>query len=196
MTNIKLLTFSFVLCGLSIGLNGFAQCKSDAENVGRPFYELETECAKANSEPSYLTDGKDYRSLLTNNSVEHVVVFYANNQYRISACTDVGGPLSFTVKDHKNNTLFSNKDYENAPYWDLAFPTTIECIVTVSLPDETKALAFGDGTAAESNSAPADSTVSESEGHDEGEGHGGKHKTEIKPVCGVLIIGYKQEKSD
>ena len=188
MKNTRVVTFSVVLCGMGMGLSAYSQCKTDVENVGRPFYEVETECAKANSESSFLSDGKDYRALLTNNSSEFVVIFYADNKYRIAACTDVGGPLSFTVKDHKDNLLFTNKDYENAPYWDLVFPTTIECLVTVSLPDETKALAFGEA-------APAADATSDS-GAVEGEGkssENAKPKAEVKPVCAVLVIGYKQE---
>ena len=117
---------------------------------------------KTSSHRSFLSDGKDYRALLTNNSSEFLVVFYADNKYRIAACTDVGGPLSFTVKDHKDNMLFTNKNHENAAYWDLVFPTTIECLVTIALPDETKALAFGEATPA--SAEPADSTAAEGDG--------------------------------
>ena len=186
MKNIKGITL--VLCGMAMSLNAYSQCRSDGDDLGRPFLAIETECAKANSEPSYLSDGKDYRSLLTNNSTDFVVVFYADNLYRISACTDVGGPLSFVVKDHKNNVLFSNKEYENAPYWDLDFPTTIECIITISLPDETYALAFGDAPAADGTSADSAATEDASD-----EGSDNKPKAKVKPVCAVLIIGYKQE---
>lgn len=187
MKNIRIVTFAVVLCGMGIGVNAYSQCKSDVENVGRPFYEVETECAKANSESSFLSDGKDYRALLTNNSSEFLVIFYADNKYRIAACTDVGGPLSFTVKDHKDNMLFTNKDHENAPYWDLVFPTTIECLVTITLPDETKTLAFGEATPA--SDKPADSTAAEGDGDNT---EAAKPKTEQKPVCAVLVIGYKQ----
>jgi len=193
MKNIKLITLSLVLCGMVITLNTYSQCRSDVENVGRPFFEVETQCAKDHSESSYLSDGKDYRSLLTNNSSEFVVIFYSDNKYRIAACTDVGGPLSFTVKDHKDNILFTNKDYENAPYWDLAFPTTIECLLTVSLPDETRALAFGDGAPVEEAAAEGEAGADSSAAEGEEGAEGGAAKKEMKPVCAVLVIGYKQE---
>ena len=194
MKTSKLIVLSLILCGM--GMNAYSQCVSDVPGVGRPFYEVEIECAKANSEPSYLSDGKDYRALLTNNSSEFIVVFYSNNKYRISACTDVGGPLSFTVKDHKNNILFNNKDYENAPYWDLVFPTTIECMVTVTLPEETRTLAFGDNAPAEEeNASESDATPADSGDAEEGAANGGTvtAKPDLKPVCAVLVIGYKQE---
>lgn len=184
---------------MGMSMSAYSQCRTDVPNVGRPFFEVETECAKAHSEPSFLSDGKDYRSLLTNNSSEFVVLFYADNKYRIAACTDVGGPLTFYVRDHQGNVLFTNAEYENAPYWDLIFPTTIECIVTISLPEETRALAFGDAAPAEAaEAAPADSAAAEEtpaeEEHKEENGHGGgAKKSEIKPVCAVLVIGYKQE---
>ena len=57
MKNIRIVTFGVVLCGMGIGLDAYSQCKSDVENVGRPFYEVETECAKANSESSFLSSG-------------------------------------------------------------------------------------------------------------------------------------------
>ena len=195
MKNIKLFTFSLVLCGIGIGTNVYSQCRTDAENVGRPFYEVETECAKANSESSYLSDGKDYRSLLTNNNSEFVVLFYADNKYRVAACTDVGGPLTFYVRDHLGNTLFTNASYENAPYWDLVFPTTVECIVTISLPDETRELAFGNAAPAEAaETAPADSGAAEEGGEEAAEeGKSAPKAKKIKPVCAVLVIGYKQE---
>lgn len=179
---------------MGIGMNAYSQCRTDVENVGRPFFELETECAKTNSEPSYLSDGKDYRALLTNNSAEFVVLFYADNKYRIAACTDVGGPLTFYVRDHQDNVIFTNAKYENAPYWDLVFPTTIECIITMSLPEETRTRAFGAAEPVKAEAAPTDSGAAEEAPAEGGEGESKTTaKTKIKPVCAVLIIGYKQE---
>jgi len=181
---------------LGFSINSIAQCKTDNPDKRRPFFELETECAKTNSESSFLTDGKEYRALLSNNeAADFVVLFYANNTYRIAACTDVGGPLSFVVRDMKKNILFSNKDYENAPYWDLLFPTSIECIITVSLPEETRKIANGGALQEEPSKEEAsvetndsNKTPTEEPGKSSNKGN-----SEVSEVCSVLLIGYKQE---
>ena len=177
-------------------MNCFAQCKTGVADKKRPFFEVETECAKTNSESSFISDGKEYRALLSNNeAAEFVAVFYANNTYRIAACTDIGGPLSFTVKDKKKNVLFSNKNYENAPYWDLVFPTSVECKIIVSLPKETRELANGGKIPEESSAAE----TAEESSDDSAEAPAAEPKESTKSsgsvaeVCSVLLIGYKQE---
>ena len=108
-------------------------------------------------------------------------MFFGGNTYRIAACTDVGGPLSFTIQDYKGNTLFTNKDYENAPYWDLEFPTTIECSIFIQLPPETIKLAGGNSGKSETASE-SDSVTTDARGNDEA----------VAEVCAVVVIGYKQ----
>jgi hypothetical protein len=173
-----------LVLGLIFGLTGFAdsafgQCRIPDSNTKRPFYDVELECAKTNSESSYLTDGKDYRALLSGNEVvEFVSMFYGGNKYRIAACTDVGGPLSFTVKDKRGNVLFTNKEYENAPYWDLEFPSTMECSIFVQLAPETIEMTGG-GAVADDGSG-TDSTTAK------------KAAAPAEEVCSVIVIGYKQ----
>ena len=163
--------------------NVWSQCKTKDPNKNRPFYVLETECAKNNSEPSYLAAGKEYRALLNGSeAVDFIVIFFANNKYRIAACTDVGGPLSFTVKDQSNNMLFTNINYKNAPYWDLSFSTTIECIVTIQLPPET--IKMAGGAPSEGNEKASKDTAKAAES---------ESASNIGDVCSVLVIGYKQE---
>jgi len=179
----------FLFFFIGITLNTIAQCKSDVANEKRPFFEVETECAKNNSDPSFLTDGKEYRALLSNNEAsEFVIVFYANNTYRIAACTDIGGPLSFIVRDKEKNILFSNKNYENAPYWDLIFPTSVECIVTINLPEETRSMAAGGNVSKEAEEQVDSSSDASTEAV-----KSSKKNTIVSDVCAVLLVGYKQE---
>ena len=173
-----------LVLGLIFGLTGFVdsalgQCRIPDSNTKRPFYDVELECAKTNSESSYLTDGKDYRALLSGNEVvEFISMFYGGNQYRIAACTDVGGPLSFTVKDKRGNVLFTNKEYENAPYWDLEFPSTMECSIFVQLAPET--IEMAGGSAGTDEASEVDSTTAK------------KAAAPTEEVCSVIVIGYKQ----
>ncbi|PCH93808.1 MAG: hypothetical protein COB85_06405 [Bacteroidetes bacterium] len=186
-----------IVGGLLICNTGYSQCKSSEPDIRRPFYDVEVECAKTNSEPSFISDAQDYRALLSGNEgAVFMATFFSGNKYRICACTDIGAPLSFTVADHQGNVLFTNKDYENAPYWDLDFPVTIDCKITISLPPE---------TAKASGGAPAEEAAESSKEEQSAEeaAEGGEEVAEEAPaerskfventkVCAVLVIGYKQ----
>ncbi|HIA11134.1 MAG TPA: hypothetical protein EYN69_03555 [Flavobacteriales bacterium] len=197
----KIKTVAVIIAGgLLIYNTGYSQCKTNVENIRRPFYDLELECAKTNSEPSFISDAKDYRALLSGNEgAEFIATFFSGNKYRICACTDIGSPLSFTISDHKGNVLFTNKDYENAPYWDLDFPVTIDCKISVSLPRET-AEASGGAPAAEESAeeeTPATETAEDEAGEEVAEEAASEISTkfvENTKVCAVLVIGYKQGK--
>jgi len=183
MKNKNLIVFGFLLSGLILANNAYSQCKTEDPNKKRPFFEVEYQCAKEHSESSYLSDGRDYRALLSGPEVtDFIITFFAGNKYRIAACTDVGGPLSFTVADHRGNTLFSNKQYENAPYWDLEFPVTIECKVSVQLPPETIEMVGGSAKLEELPAVEGDTTKAEEAPAAE----------KVADVCAVLVVGYKQ----
>ncbi len=159
-------------------MNGvFAQCKDR-----KPFHTIETDCAKQYSESSYLSDGQDYRALLKGNEiVEFYTTFYDENTYRIAACTEIGGSLIFTIKDSRGNMLFTNKDHENAPYWDLEFNATIECEIKIQLSAETQKLAQGSVTTEEKETNTEPDSLKSTE-----------DSTPQASVCSVLVIGYKQ----
>ena len=59
--------------------------------------------------------------------------------YRIAACTGLSdGALQFSVYDKQHNLLFTNREHDNDPYWDLAVANTIDVSVEAQL-DRTKA---------------------------------------------------------
>ena len=174
---IVFLKIMFIVFGITLMSDVFAQCKDR-----KPFYAIETDCAKQYSESSYLSDGQNYRALLKGNEIaEFHTTFYDENTYRIAACTDVGGSLIFTIKDPKDNVLFTNKDHENAPYWDLEFNATLECKIIIQLPPETQELARGSVTAKETETNTEPDSLKKAKG-----------TTPQVSVCSVLIIGYKQ----
>ncbi|MFH1319245.1 MAG: hypothetical protein ABII90_01140 [Bacteroidota bacterium] len=190
MKNTLLLKFAIIGC-LSILINDvFAQCKSyTSPNFKRPFYEVETDCAKEHSESSYLSDGQNYRAQLKGDETsEFYVTFFAGNKYRIAACTDIkGGAIIYTVRDKKNNILFSNKDHENASFWDLDFSNTVECRITIQLTPETQEIAIKE------LGQPSTIDEEKEEGTAETDTTKKAEKTVPNlPVCAVLIIGYKQ----
>ncbi|MGB4536556.1 MAG: hypothetical protein WBI34_10360, partial [Tenuifilaceae bacterium] len=58
--------------------------------------------------------------------------------YRIVACTNVRrGNLVFSVFDTEKNLLFTNANYDNSPYWDFRFASTVTCIIRVNVKSTT-----------------------------------------------------------
>jgi hypothetical protein len=74
--------------------------------------------------------------------------------------------------------LFTNKEYENAPYWDLEFPSTMECSIFVQLAPET--IEMAGGSAGTDDASEVDSTTAK------------KAAAPAEEVCSVIVIGYKQ----
>lgn len=80
---------------------------------------------------SFVSDGQQYRALLNGDEVaEFHATFYENNKYRIVACgARDNQTIIFTVYDSNRNLLYSNKDFNNTPVWDLYFTSTTDCII-------------------------------------------------------------------
>jgi hypothetical protein len=89
---------------------------------------------------AYIPDGQFYRALLQGDEVaEFNVTLFGGTTYRIAACSgEQDGALIFSVYDQEHTLLFSNAEYGNAPYWDLAVANTMDVTVEATL-DPTKA---------------------------------------------------------
>jgi hypothetical protein len=93
-------------------------------------------CAKRNIDPSFISDGQQYRALLVNSdeTAEFHVTFYGGTLYRLAACSGMtDGNLIFTIYDSQHNQLFTNSQYQNAPYWDFSVKNTVDCIINAQL---------------------------------------------------------------
>ncbi len=91
-------------------------------------------CA-GNLTTDYISDGQQYISLLNGDEIaEFRATFYSGSVYRITGCSGLAnGNLVFSVYDTERNEIFSNKNYQNAPYWDFRFTSTMECIIEAQL---------------------------------------------------------------
>lgn len=110
----------------------------------KPAFSQSTEdimkiCTKYIAHP-YISDGQQYRALLNGDEVaEFHATFYGGSTYRIAACSgETEGGLIFSVYDNERHLLFTNKDYENSPYWDFKFKTSVDCIIEAQLDMKTK----------------------------------------------------------
>ncbi len=91
-------------------------------------------CSKHLAVP-YISDGQQYRTFLNSDDVaEFKVTFYGNTTYRIVAGSGlIDGNLIFSLYDSERNILFTNKDYNNTPFWDFKFKSTTDCIIEAKL---------------------------------------------------------------
>jgi hypothetical protein len=84
---------------------------------------------------AYIPDGQFYRALLREDEVaEFGLTFFGGTTYRVAACSGTSdGNLIFTVYDQERNVLFTNKEHNNDPYWDLAIAATIDVTIEAQL---------------------------------------------------------------
>jgi hypothetical protein len=83
----------------------------------------------------FISDGQQYKALLNGEEIaEFHATFYGGSTYRIVGATGQSeGNLVFSLYDKERNLLFTNRDYENSPYWDFKFTSTIDCIIEAGL---------------------------------------------------------------
>jgi hypothetical protein len=83
----------------------------------------------------YISDGQLYRALLYDDQIaEFNTTFYGGSTYRLAACSGFeDGNLIYSVFDEKRNLLFTNSDFDNAPYWDFKVNATMQVIIEARL---------------------------------------------------------------
>ncbi len=83
----------------------------------------------------FVSDGQYYTVLLNEGDIaEFYATFYGGTIYRLVGYvgTDAGN-LAFSVYDQDRNLLFTNRDFENTPYWDFKFENTMDCIIEAEI---------------------------------------------------------------
>jgi hypothetical protein len=123
MTMHNLWRSSILVLGLLMGAAAHAQCDTIASI-----------CEKHITR-TYIPDGQFYRALLREDEVaEFSLILFGGTTYRVAACSGLSdGNLLFTVYDKDRNVLYSNREYNNDPYWDLAISNTIDVTIEAQL---------------------------------------------------------------
>ncbi len=118
----------FLAATLSFGSVANAQCDTIA-----------SVCEKHIS-ATYIPDGQFYRALLREDEMaEFGLTLFGGTTYRVAACSGLSdGNLIFSVYDKDRNVLYTNKEFNNDPYWDLVIASTIDVTIEAQL-DQTKA---------------------------------------------------------
>lgn len=91
-------------------------------------------CEK-NITAQYIPDGQFYRALLRADEVaEFNLTLFGGTTYRVAGCSGTSdGNLIFSVYDQDRNLLYSNKDFNNDPYWDLVVANTLDVTINAEL---------------------------------------------------------------
>ena len=129
----KLFKLTFIAITLLIGPSIFGQITCDSiSNVTNSY--LNTSQDKQLNRV-FISDGQVYRAFLDEDqSTEFEVTLYGGSTYRVAASAGVAeNYLIFEIYDMSRNLLFSNKDYNNAPFWDFKIESTIDCYVEARL---------------------------------------------------------------
>ncbi|MFH2141216.1 MAG: hypothetical protein ABIJ97_02245 [Bacteroidota bacterium] len=129
-------TISIVILIVSLMLFFSYQAKSQADEI--------TKLCTQYLVPPFISDGQQYKALLNGDELaEFHSSFYGGSTYRIIACSGLSeGNLLFSLYDKERNLLFTNKNYENSPYWDFKFSSTIECILEAELDTKNSSSGF------------------------------------------------------
>ena len=94
-----------------------------------------TNLCEKNITAEYIPDGQFYRALLREDEVaEFDLTLFGGVTYRVAACSGLGnGNLIFSVYDKQRNLLFSNKEFNNEPYWDFVVANTVDVVINAEL---------------------------------------------------------------
>jgi len=77
---------------------------------------------------SYISDGQYNNTIIKKGESKSInITLLGGNTYRIAVCGEKSKKIHYTLKDQKGNILFSNKEFEYAPYWDFEIKQTLEC---------------------------------------------------------------------
>lgn len=97
--------------------------------------ESSIKMCKTHFTSEYVSDGQYYTVLLNKDDIaEFYVTFYGGTVYRlVGYCGTDAGNLVFSVYDQERNLLFTNRDFENTPFWDFKFENSMDCIIEAEI---------------------------------------------------------------
>lgn len=90
---------------------------------------------KSYFDDTYISDGQIYRVMLNyGEEGEFEATFFAGTKYRIAMSSTISNSsLVYSLIDNNRNVIFTNQDYDNTPYWDFEFTSTVDCKILVKI---------------------------------------------------------------
>lgn len=95
-----------------------------------------TETCETYMTDGFKSDGQFYQHTLNKGEViESKIALMSGNTYRVAVCGATSKKIEFTLVDIEGNVLFTNSDFDYAPYWDFEITHTIECKLMIENKD-------------------------------------------------------------
>lgn len=87
----------------------------------------------------FVSDGQVYRAFINDETAEFSTTFFGGSTYRVTVSAGAEDNfVIFTIYDPENRVIFTNKDYQNAKYWDFKVKETIPVRIETRLDMEKK----------------------------------------------------------
>lgn len=116
-----------------IALSAFGSKAQECDSLVNICYDYLS--ADVQKGESFISDGQVYKAFVdADQSAEFKVTFYGGSVYRIASTAGTkDNYVIFNVYDQDRNLLFTNKDFNNEPYWDFKIDNTLDCYVEAYL---------------------------------------------------------------
>lgn len=114
------------ILAIAFGLFSISALAQDCDGVVK-------ECNRLLSD-NFVSDGQVYTAFLDREKAEFKTTLYGGTTYRIAASAGTKDDYAlFTIKDPEGHTLFSNRNYKNASYWDFKVEESIPVVIETEL---------------------------------------------------------------
>lgn len=114
------------ILAIAFGLLSIGAFAQDCDGVVK-------ECKRLLSD-DFVSDGQVYTAFLDREKAEFRTTLYGGTTYRIAASAGTKDDYAlFTIKDPEGHTLFSNRNYKNASYWDFKVEESIPVVIETEL---------------------------------------------------------------
>ncbi|MBE6340924.1 MAG: hypothetical protein E7069_09340 [Bacteroidales bacterium] len=125
MKTSKIFAVAAILLGLAMPIQTSSQ-----EDIA----EITEKNCKEHFQRPFILTGRPFRALITDEEVaEFRATFLSGVTYRIATGNAGNNYVQFALYDGDHNLIFTNTEYENAPYWDFSLDGYMECIVEATL---------------------------------------------------------------
>lgn len=126
----------FIITTLSLIFSSFSVFSQDCDSIYRI---VESYLVDEDQGITYVSDGQSHTSFLNNEKAEFTTTLYGGSYYRIAASAGTKHNYAiFTIKDMEDNILFTNREVNDAPFWDFKVESTIPVKIQAQLNTELK----------------------------------------------------------
>ena len=108
--------------------------QSNAQECDSIYHIVSSYIEKSEDGRPFVSDGQTYMAFLNNEKAEFNTTLFGGTYYRIAASAGTKDDyVIFSIFDLEDNLLFSNKSFNNIPYWDFKIENTLPVRIITEL---------------------------------------------------------------